>query len=303
MDVKRSSTRLSFLSITLAAVLVGCGFDSTVTEASGGGGAAAPTDAACEAGLDELVEKLKVDATYDYEPSDSPAALAADVDAVVTGTLGDLGQEGENVVAVINDLEVISGDAGRGRDGDLAISWYVSPQPRDLRSVGGISVLAFLWYEASTSTPAIEGLWFGCGDDGPARSMIVEPIEPAWPAGIDATIANLTEAVVDPEAVAANATETFPIGSLTCYHDLAEDSIAEFPEDFTGFDSPEEAVDAWWAGSEGIFRDDRASFDEELDVPEARYRDERGNVQLVLGLVELPSGGWAVESTQACVTP
>ena len=182
-----------------------------------------------------------------------------------------------------------------GRTATWAVSWFVSPQPRELRTPAGISVLAFLWFEGTMPTPAIEGLWFGCGDDGPARSMIVEPVEPAWPAGVDATIANLTLAVTDPDVAAANATETFTMGSLTCYHDLMEDSIADFADDFTGFDTPDGAVDHWWTNGDGRFRaDDRSELDEELDVPEARYRDERGNVQLVLGLVELPAGGWAV---------
>ncbi len=302
MSMNRFSTCTLAAALIAAAVLVGCGAEPTATEAVEGSGQADP--AACQVGLDVLADQIRVDATYDYEPSDSPAELAAITDAVVTATLGELSQDGEDVTAVLENLDVISGDTSRGRDGDLAISWYVGPQPRDLGDTDGISVLAFLIYgDRNIPTPEIEGLWFGCGRDGPARSMIVEPVEPGWPAGPDATIDKLSLAVTDPAAAAANATETFTMGSLTCYHNMMEDSIGEFAEGFPGFDTPEEAVDAWWAGSDGRFRDDRMSFDEELDVPEARYRDERGNAQLVLGLVELPAGGWAVETTQACVDP
>ena len=285
------------LFVAVPMLLAGCGFGATVTEASGG------TDGVnCEERLDELVGQLKVDVSYDYEPSASPSDLAASVDAVVAATLGDLSQDGENVVAVFENLEVVSGDTSRGRDGDLAVSWYLTAEDRDLGDTDGISVLAFLWYETNMPTPAIEGLWFGCGPDGPARSVIVEPVEPGWPAGPDATLANLTAAVVDPDN--ADATETFTRGSLTCYHDLMESGIGDFAADATGFDTPEGAVDDWWTTGDGRFRDDdRNRLDEELDVPEVRYRDDRGNVQLVLGLIELPAGGWAVETMEACATP
>ncbi|MDH5518970.1 MAG: hypothetical protein OEZ14_00415 [Acidimicrobiia bacterium] len=189
------------VAVAAAVALIGCGSEATVTEAATGGEPADP--AACEDRLADLVDQLKVDVAYDYEPSSSPADLAAIVDAVVIATLGDLSQEGENVTAVLENLEVIGGDTSRGSDGDLAVSWYVSPEPRGLGETDGISVLAFLSFEGNLPTPEIEGLWFACGPDTPARSMIVEPVEAGWPAGPDATLANLALAVTDPDTAAA----------------------------------------------------------------------------------------------------
>lgn len=185
------------VALLAAGALVGCGSDTTVTETSG---ESQPADAAaCEDGLDALIEQLKVDVAYDYEPSSSPAELAAIVDAVVIATLGEVGQEGEKVQAVLENPEVVSGDASLGPDGDITIEWYVAPQPREISRVDGISVLVFLAHgDRSIPTPEIEGLWFACGSDAPARSMIVEPVRSGWPAGVDATLDNLALAITDP---------------------------------------------------------------------------------------------------------
>lgn len=197
----RSPLVVLFAAVAAAFAVAGCGAETPVTETSGG---SEPIDAAaCEDRLDALVDQLKVDVAYDYEPSGSPAELAAFAEAVVTATLGEFIQEGEYVTVALNDVEVISGDASLGPDGDPAISWYVSPEPRDLGSGDGISILAFLDDGATMPQPAIEGLWFACGPDTPARSMIVDPIGPGWPTGRDATLDNLALAVTDPDTAAS----------------------------------------------------------------------------------------------------
>lgn len=199
--MNRNPVSPRLVALLAVVALVGCGSDTTVTETSG---ESAPAEtAACENRLDALVDQLKVDVAYDYEPSDSPAELATIVDVVVTATLGEFIQEGEHVTVVLSDLEVISGDIDRGQDGDLAISWYVSPEPRNLGDGDGISVVAFLYDGDTRPQPDIEGLWFACGRHAPARSMIVDPIEPGWPTGTDATLDNLALAVTDPEAAVA----------------------------------------------------------------------------------------------------
>ncbi len=136
--------------------------------------------------------------------------------------------------------------------------------------------------------PLVEGLYVGCGDDGPAAALIADPVEPGWPAGPDLTLAPLVTAVVDPAALnptprGEHADGIFVWGPLTCDDDLFEDSISDFAEDAVGADTPEEAVDRWWTQGDGQFRDDRASLTESMSGTQVLYDDEQGTTQLALG--------------------
>ena len=101
--------------------------------------------------------------------------------------------------------------------------------------------------------------------------------------------------------LAEQADGTFVHGPLTCYEDLFEDSIGDFADETVGADTPEDAVDRWWSQGDGQFRDDRNAFTESISGTQVLYDDAQGNAQLVLGLRELPAGGWVVETTMACV--
>lgn len=169
-----------------------------------------------------------------------------------------------------------------------------------------LSVVAFIEEGGGVYRPLIEGLFVGCGGDGPATALIADPIESGWPSGADLTLDALVAAVIDPAAdnSASNGLQadgTYVSGPLTCYEDLFEDSTSDFAAEDVGADTPEEAIELWWVEGDGRYRDDRASLTELVDGTLVHYDDDAGNTQLALGLQKLPAGGWVVASTMACV--
>ncbi|MGI9605363.1 MAG: hypothetical protein ACR2P0_04410, partial [Acidimicrobiales bacterium] len=118
----------------------------------------ASTDGVCDAAavVDALASEM---GTFDYDASDSPADLAADVDLVLTGALLSTSARGDNMASV-------SIKPGRVELGDgVAPSEFVLPVV-DVTPLGSISeFVAFL--RANSSSPggyevAVDGLWVAC---------------------------------------------------------------------------------------------------------------------------------------------
>lgn len=296
--------------VAVAMLLVtACGAESATVSSDGESRAPVP-NASCEEQLAVLLAELKGDLADDYQPTESPNQLANEYsDYVVRAdSVIDITYDSGRVAMTLADLTVLP-----VHETDLAqpltIEWSLTSTDAVLLEnsrFDEVSVVAFIEEFNGVYQPLVEGLYVGCGDDGHAAALIAEPIEPGWPTGPGLTLANLVTAVVDPSALdgtpnAEQADGTFVHGPLTCYEDLFEDSIGDFADETVGADTPEDAVDRWWSQGDGQFRDDRNAFTESISGTQVLYDDAQGNAQLVLGLRELPAGGWVVETTMACV--
>lgn len=296
----------------VAAVLLlvtACGAESA-TVSNDGEPSGPASNASCEEQLAVLLDEFKGDLADDYQPTESPNQLADEYsDYVVRAdSVIDIAYDGGRVAMTLADLTVLP-----VHETDLAqpltIEWSITSADAALLEnfrYDEVSVVAFIEESEGVYQPLVEGLFVGCGDDGRAAALIAEPIEPGWPAGSGLTLSNLVTAVLDPSALdgtpnAEQADGTFVNGPLTCYEDLFEDSIGDFADETVGADAPEDAVDRWWSRGDGQFRDDRNAFTESMSGTRVLYDDDQGNAQLVLGLRELPAGGWVVETTMACV--
>ncbi len=295
----------AIVSLLLAA---GCGSASTDAAVENEPSIQAP-DAACEDQLVGLVDELKGDLADDYQPSASPSELANDhADYVVrAGSVTDIAVDDGRVSMTLADLEVLPVHETDLTE-PLTIEWWITTTDAvapDRSAYDRVAVVAFIEQLDDGYQPLVEGLYVGCGDDGRAVGLIADPIEPGWPAGPDFTLATLVTSVVDPAALDPSPRGrqddgTFALGPLRCDDDLFEDSIGDFDDGAIGAETPEDAVDRWWTEGDGRFRDDRDRLTESIDGDQALYADERGNTQLALGLLELPAGGWAVETMMAC---
>ena len=302
-------------------VLAACGADvdvdtTGVDAGSDAGDSASPTsptvDVPCEEQRADLVANLKGDVLDDYQPTASPVELAnsyseyvvrADTvsgltfdDGRVTMTLDDV------TVLPVHELDLVQ---------PLTIEWWTTGADRAViegLAVDRVSVVAFIEEAGGVYRPLVEGLYVGCGDDGPASPLIADPVGADWPTGADLTLATLVTAVLDPAALdpkpsGRQADGTFVSGPLTCYTDLFEDTTSDFADGDVGAPTPEEAVELWWARGDGRFRTNRSALAESWDGAEVRYSDDRGNTQLALGLRELSAGGWVVDRYSACADP
>ncbi len=122
--------------------------------------------------------------SYDYEPSESPTALAVESDVVLrAGSITGLSINGDWLVLELADVDILQDQ----RDGEMSVPAKIAvdtggaglrgelPTATD---VSGIEVLVFAhsWDAAPGGLAAdIEGLWLSCGRTGPAVSVIVEP--------------------------------------------------------------------------------------------------------------------------------
>ncbi len=295
-------------TLVLLTLLAACGAEPAVISADAESGIAT-TDTSCDEQQSALLDQFKGDLSDDYQPAASPNQLANDysdyvvrADSVVRMSL----DEGR-VTMTLADLTVLPVHETDLTE-PLTIEWWITSTDAALLdglAYDRVSVVAFIEEFNGVYRPLVEGLYVGCGDDGPAAALIADPIEAGWPTGPDLTLAALVTVVVDPAALdpipqGEQADGTFVNGPLTCYEDLFEDSIGDFAEDAVGADTPDEAVDRWWTQGDGRFRDDREELTESMSGTQVLYDDERGNTQLALGLRELPAGGWAVETTMAC---
>ena len=311
----RSNRRIISISVVVAALLLvlgACGDDPTRTATGTESDPEATSEGSatlCEPQLTALLDSLKGDIADDYEPSESPNQLANDFsdyvvrsDAVTSITVDGDGR----ATMTLTDLAVLPVHETDLAD-EVTVEWWASPDSGtpDPSIYDRISVIAFLDEHDGVYRAPVEGLYIGCGDNGTARALIADPIGPGWPTGSDLTLATLTTAVLDPASLDGQPNGeqpdgTFVMGPLTCYQDLFEDSTSLFDAETPGADSPEEAVELWWTRDDGRFRGDRDVLTESMSGDQVLYDDDQGNTQLVLGLIELPAGGWAIESTMAC---
>ncbi len=75
--------------------------------------------------------------------------------------------------------------------------------------------------------------------------------------------------------------------------------MADFAQDAAGFETVAAALDDFWTRGDGAVRDDRDQLDEAVDGRTVRYRDDRGNVVMVVQVVGSP-GAYNVGSMEAC---
>lgn len=176
--------KLWTIALLLGLVLVGCGDDEVATGRD--------PDVAPSAALDEtdcspslaaaVVESILP--TYDYQASESPAALASEVDRVVVGTVEGAGADGGFYWLEIGNAATADGvSVGTVRFGVDQI-FSGSPGQFDPTPFIGVRALAFL--NESETWPggfgvSIEGLWFACGDDDVAVPAKLAPIHEGWP--------------------------------------------------------------------------------------------------------------------------
>ncbi len=295
-------------TVVLMMLLAGCGSEPADVSADAESGL--PTaNTLCEGQKSALLDQFRGDLADDYQPAASPSELANDYSdyVVQADSVVEMGFDEGRVTMTLADLTVLPVHETDLTE-PITIEWWITSTDAALlegSAYDRVSVVAFIEEINGVYRPLVEGLYVGCGVDGPAAALIADPVEPGWPRGSDLTLATLVTAVVDPAALdpipkGEQADGTFVSGPLTCYEDLFEDSIGDFAEDTVGADTPEEAVDRWWTQGDGRFRDDRERLTESMSGTQVLYDDERGNTQLALGLRELPAGGWAVESTMAC---
>lgn len=301
--------RTLIAAVALVVAITACGAERADISADAES-SISTADASCEEQQSALLDRFKGDLSDDYLPTASPNQLANDYSDYVlrADSIVDMSFDEGRVTMTLADLTVLP-----VHDTDLTepltIEWWITSTDGAVLeglAYDRVSVVAFVEESNGVYQP-LEGLYVGCGDDGPAAALIADPIEPGWPTGPDLTLATLVTAVIDPAALdpASEGPQpdgTFVSGPLRCYEDLIEDSISDFAEDTVGADTPEEAVDRWWTRGDGRFRDDRENLTESTSGTQVLYDDERGNTQLVLGLRELPAGGWAVETTMACAS-
>lgn len=197
----RWTCRLGGALILGSLLLAACGAGDGTTGASGTA-LLKETSPDCS-NLASLVADLQPQISYDYEPSTSPAQLAARVSVVfLASAVSDVRLEDERVVLNLDAVELISDN----RTGDLpnpeVIAFDVGSTYDTLPDQGqfeGISLIAFAheWEEAPGGLVAdIEGLWLGCGVDSPAVSVIVDQDHGDWPD--NPTLASLRDAISAP---------------------------------------------------------------------------------------------------------
>jgi hypothetical protein len=138
----------------------------------------------------------QVGITYDYEPSDSMAGLAASSRLVVRGRIAwvsDVDAEGSDVVLLWIEVDELALDRRGDKAREQIVVGDVVPIGRsyNANTVGfgtirdaielGTGVVAFLGpvTPGGFRWPHLEGLWLGCGDEGAHHAGIT----PSWDSG------------------------------------------------------------------------------------------------------------------------
>jgi len=109
-------------------------------------------------------------------------------------------------------------------------------------------------------------------------------------------------AVVEP--IDSTEADVVTRSGLECLEgDLFEDSIHDYAEDDPNLGSAtiEQAAKQYWETGDGQYRD-RNLFTEELDPPNASYKNAVGQTRLIVrfGMI---NERWVVETTDSCFTP
>lgn len=161
-----------------------CGDGETIESAPATGPASETcTDAA------GLARRLQPMVAYDYEPTESPAALASRNDVVLrAGTISSVSVVDDWVMLELDDVRLVSDQ----REGDQPLPTSIAmatngaelggelPTPAEL---AGVEVFAFAhaWPDAPGGLSVeIEGFWIACGSSGSPASVIVTPSGEPW---------------------------------------------------------------------------------------------------------------------------
>jgi hypothetical protein len=95
-------------------------------------------------------------------------------------------------------------------------------------------------------------------------------------------------------------TTTHEIQGLLCRHDLAEFEISDFPADYVGYPTPEEAVEEFVANGVPLMKPHPAELTLfEVADDSATFLSEDGRPVLILQLVDL-GYGFVVEGHRRC---
>ncbi|MDY7104812.1 MAG: PQQ-binding-like beta-propeller repeat protein [Actinomycetota bacterium] len=201
-------------SVAVVRAIVGSPVDDDVTvsadgprtpspgEGNGDGspGGPAPADG-CD--LDATVARLRDGMPdIDHGPTTSPADLAAAVDVVVRGEVLSITPDVDGAVAEVRVFDAAGIDVERL--GSPVRIRLAGPGPID-GAPSGESVIVFA-DQAADGEPmrvAPEGFWVGCGQDGPAASVIAEPSGEGWRelAGGGVSLDELWTAILVPDGV------------------------------------------------------------------------------------------------------
>jgi hypothetical protein len=183
--------RILTATYLLAATAGACGGDTDPTAARDGTSsttaASTPTTDAPTAGCTPAELAAIVDVTrdlgiaYDYQPSTSPADLADRAEVVVSGSLGDVEADGDELLFTFDGDEVLRGELDTTAPFTVVVDFAPSARSVDeVREVlvTGADALLFLAGDDEDPTrwhPLLEGMWLSCGDAVAAAR--VAPIE------------------------------------------------------------------------------------------------------------------------------
>jgi len=105
-----------------------------------------------------------------------------------------------------------------------------------------------------------------------------------------------------PPTTSAPRVEEFHQDGLTCDSEEMETAIWDYGGDAVGYETVDEAIESFMAGSDWQLRDDWHDLTPgEMDDLEVDFSDDQGRVRLIVKLIEL--NGWLIDGHRACSPP